>query len=74
MTNLQKLAIAEAIFFFDPYGSPEIIDEHHDLFDDPEAIIADLIEWYIGGELIEEDDEQFLDLIRKIRLTATLEF
>ena len=74
MTNLQKLAIAEAIFFFDPYGEPEIIEDHHDLFDDPEAIIADLIDWYIGEDLTEEDDPSFIDLIKKIRLTASLEF
>lgn len=74
MSNLQKLCIAELIFNFDPYGMPEIIDDHHDILDDPEAIIADLIDWYIGEDAIEEDNPSFIDLIKKIRLTASLEF
>lgn len=69
MTLEQKKQIAELIFFFDPYGEPEIVEEevYAELFDDAEMIIDDLKDWYIGGELTEADDPQWINLVNGIR-------
>ena len=69
MTLEQKKRIAELMFYFDPYGEDDIMEEENykDLFDDKEDIIADLKEWYIDGELTEPDNPYWLDLIKSIR-------
>lgn len=74
MSDQKKYVMAMAIQDFDPYGQADLMDYYNDLPDDTESVIAELIEWYIGGELTEEDNPSFIDLIKKIRLTASLEF
>ena len=74
MSDQKKYVMAMTIKNFDPYGMDEITDYYSELLDSVEALIADLIEWYIGGELIDEDDEAFQELIKTLRAIDAISF
>ena len=71
LNELQKIAIGRKLFEFEPYYFNEMPDFAAEcLTDDTELLIADLIEWFLVDNRQEEDDPEFLDLIKSIRRIA----
>ena len=77
MTNEMKHEIGKLIYNFDPYGQNELQEEEYaelEICDDPEELIAYLIEWYIEDEMLCPDWEpgvrEFNELIDNIRTIA----
>lgn len=67
----QKTAIGRLLYNFEPYYFNEMPDFAEEcLTDDTELLIADLIEWFLVDNGNEEDDPEFIELIKSIRRIA----